>query len=323
MELYPLLFKPAYKERVWGGRKLERYYNDGTFPEGEIGEAWIVADHPHGESLISNGKLQGKTINSLIKHLGCEWFGTKFNVEQNERFPLLIKLLDCNDDLSIQVHPNDEYEHLPKGERGKTEMWVVLEAKPNAKIVFGLKKGITREQLALAIEEKRIMDCLVEISVKAGDVFYIPSGTVHALGAGLLVAEVQQNSDTTYRVFDYDRPGLDGNVRELHLEDALNVIQYGESKAGAPNIQDVGPNQWIEICKSPFFVVERGICDGTWDTASIDESFSILLVSQGSGVIEWGANTMDVKVGQAILIPAKLGRYYVKGCTNLIRIYLP
>src|SRR5690606_2922433 len=141
-------------------------------------------------------------------------------------FPLLIKLLDCNDDLSVQVHPTDDYEKLPEGELGKTEMWYILSAKPDAKIIYGLRDQVTKEQLARALNGNYVMDMLQEVPVKAGDAFYIPAGTVHALCSGVVVAEIQQNSDTTYRLYDYNRPGFDGKLRELHIGDSLAVIAY-------------------------------------------------------------------------------------------------
>src|SRR5690554_2905974 len=207
MKAYPLQFKPEMKERVWGGRALTQFGFD--LPEGPIGEAWTIADHPNGTSTVMNGDLAGFGLDVIRQQYGNEWFGSKYNA-QSGRFPLLIKLLDCNDDLSVQVHPKDDYSRLPKGELGKTEMWYVLDAKPGAKIIYGLKSDWTRESLEAAIAENRIMDSMQEVPVETGDCFYIPAGTVHALCAGVLVAEIQQNSDTTYRLHDYNRPGLDG-----------------------------------------------------------------------------------------------------------------
>lgn len=226
---YPLLFQPEFKERVWGGRALEQF--GLNIPEGHIGEGWMIADHPNGTTSVVNGELAGLGLDQVREQLGSEWFGKKGFSEVNGRFPLLIKLLDCNDDLSVQVHPTDDYEGLPKGELGKTEMWYVLDAKPDAKIIYGLKEGVTREDLRHALESGKVMDSLQEVPVKAGDTFYIPAGTVHALCAGVVVAEIQQNSDTTYRIYDYNRPGLDGKPRELHIEDSLNVTAYEGSGA--------------------------------------------------------------------------------------------
>jgi mannose-6-phosphate isomerase len=203
MKPYPLQFKPEMKERIWGGRALEQFNLE--VPEGSIGEAWMIGDHPNGTTKVANGPLEGIGLDEIREKYGKAFFGVKGFAQKNGKFPLLIKLLDCQDDLSVQVHPDDEYEGLPEGELGKTEMWYILDAKPGAKIIYGLKSGVTRDQLTQAIEENRIMDGLQEVTVSAGDSFYIPSGTVHALGSGVLVAEVQQNSDTVYRLYDYNR----------------------------------------------------------------------------------------------------------------------
>jgi mannose-6-phosphate isomerase len=323
MTLYPLLFKSVYKERVWGGRKLEEYGSGFEVPSGNIGEAWIVADHPHGESLIINGELKGKTLQELIKEYGSVIFGTKIENSSSERFPLLIKLLDCNDDLSIQVHPTDVYRNLPPGELGKTEMWVVLDATPDAKIVFGLRENISRKDFEEAIAGDRIMECLLEVSVKAGDSFYIPSGTVHALGRGLLIAEIQQNSDTTYRVYDYNRSGLNGQLRELHLEDALNVIDFGGSKGRSKHIENIATNEWVHVCDSPYFVVEMGICKGTWQLKSNPKTFIILIAIKGSGKIIWHDSEVEILAGQAILIPAQMGGFIINGSIEMLKTYLP
>src|SRR5690606_5127352 len=189
---YPMKFVPAFKERVWGGRALERF--GWRLPEGPIGEAWVIADHPNGVSQIANGAFAGKGLDEVRETCGTAWFGEK-GIGRNGRFPLLVKLLDCNDDLSVQVHPDDGYERLPPGEQGKTEMWYVLDARPGAKIIYGLKPGIGRAELEAAIREGRIMDTLRAVPARPGDTFYIPAGTVHALCAGVLVAEIQQHSD--------------------------------------------------------------------------------------------------------------------------------
>ncbi|GIQ66251.1 hypothetical protein PACILC2_48190 [Paenibacillus cisolokensis] len=221
---YPLQFEPVFKERVWGGQALSRF--GLNIPEGAIGEGWMIGDHPNGTTKVKNGELAGKGLDEIREAYGREWFGSKALNGKSGRFPLLIKLLDCNDDLSVQVHPTDDYERLPQGELGKTEMWYILDAKPGAKIIYGLKEGVDRAAMEKAIREGSIMDTLQEVPVEAGDAFYIPAGTVHALCSGVVVAEIQQNSDTTYRLYDYDRPGLDGKPRELHIEDSLNVIAY-------------------------------------------------------------------------------------------------
>ncbi|MCC2685052.1 MAG: phosphomannose isomerase [Paenibacillaceae bacterium] len=321
MTLYPLLFTPVMKNNVWGGRALERY--GYSLPDGPIGEGWMIGDHANGVTVVSDGPLQGRGLDELRETHGAELLGSKGMTSHNGRFPLLLKLLDCNDDLSVQVHPSDEYKGLPAGELGKTEMWYILDAKPGARIIYGLIPGVTREKLADAIAQGRVMDCLQQVSVKPGDSFYIPAGTVHALGAGVLVAEVQQNSDTVYRLYDYNRPGLDGKPRELHVEHSLNVINYGESKATRMTT-DVRPGEWLTLAQSPYFVVEKGVVNGVWQLATSPDSFEMLVVCDGEGTLSWGGGeSRPVKAGQCYLLPAVLGAYELGGRMTVLRSYLP
>lgn len=321
MNPYPLQFQPEFKERVWGGRNLERY--GFAMQEGKIGEAWTIGDHPNGTTKVMNGELAGAGLDEVREKFGKEFFGTKGFSEKTGRFPLLIKLLDCQDDLSVQVHPNDHYEHLPAGELGKTEMWYVLDAKPGAKIIYGLNDGVTREELAQAIAENRITDKLYEVSVSAGDTFYIPAGTVHALCSGVLVAEIQQNSDTTYRLYDYNRLGLDGQPRELHVEDSLNVIAYEGSGATRMTTELHTNNEWLNIANSPYFIVEKGKTDGRWELFTNGDSFVIHIICEGTGTLRWVDGELAVKPGDCFLIPANLGGYAFEGSLTMLRSLIP
>ncbi|MFD0714639.1 type I phosphomannose isomerase catalytic subunit [Paenibacillus sp. GCM10027626] len=318
---YPLQFKPEMKERIWGGRALEQFGLE--LPEGAIGEGWMIGDHPNGTTKVVNGELAGLGLDEIRERYGRDFFGTKGFSERNGRFPLLIKLLDCNDDLSVQVHPTDSYEGLPEGELGKTEMWYILDAKPGAKIIYGLKDGIDRPTLAAAIEAGRVMDCLQEVPVEAGDAFYIPAGTVHALCAGVVVAEIQQNSDTTYRVYDYDRPGLDGKLRELHVEDSLNVIAYEGAGATRMKTDGIGDNEWLKIAESPYFIVEKGNVRASWPLSTTADSFVIVVIADGNGVIKWNNGEQTVKAGECFLLPANLGEYELNGHMTILRSVAP
>lgn len=308
--LYPLIFAPIFKERVWGGRTLTRWFAD--LPAGAVGEAWVLGDHPQGRTLAVNGPLAGHTLQELRQQYGEALLGTRGTSARTGEFPLLFKLLDCQDDLSIQVHPPDDYPGLPPGELGKTEMWVVLAAAPGAKAVYGLRAGVTREEFAAAIREGRTMDVMRQVTVQVGDVLYVPAGTIHALGRGLLVAEIQQSSDTTYRVHDYDRPGLDGKPRELHVEHALAVTRCGEPPTVA-HPPAVEPGRWVEICQSPYFTVREGRCEGRWEQTTAPNSFQALLVLDGEGRIEWAGGRAPLRPGSAVLVPAALGRYRLAG----------
>lgn len=321
MKPYPLQFQPEFKERVWGGRNLERF--GYIMPEGKIGEAWTIGDHANGTTKVMNGELAGTGLDEVRERYGKEFFGKKGFSERTGRFPLLIKLLDCEDDLSVQVHPTDEYERLPAGELGKTEMWYVLDAKPDAKIIYGLKPGQTRESVTAAIEEGRIMDTLHEVPVAAGDTFYIPAGTVHALCSGVLVAEIQQNSDTTYRLYDYNRPGLDGKPRELHVEDSLNVIAYDNAGAARMATDLPEAHTWLNIAHSPYFVVQKGKVDGTWPLSSPGDSFAIHIICDGAGTLRWADGELEAKPGDCFLIPASLGDYSFRGQLTMLRSLVP
>lgn len=321
MKPYPLKFQPEFKERVWGGRALEQF--GFAVPAGKIGEAWTIGDHPNGTTKVSNGELAGKGLDEIRQAYGREYFGVKGFSEKNGRFPLLIKLLDCQDDLSVQVHPDDHYAGLPKGELGKTEMWYVLDAKPGAKIVYGLEPNVTREKLANAIADGTIMECLHEVAVQAGDCFYIPAGTVHALCAGVLVAEIQQNSDTTYRLYDYNRLGLDGKPRELHIEDSLNVIAYEGSGAQRMTTELANANEWLTLVRSPFFVTDKGRVNESWSLRTNGDTFVIHIICEGTGKLHWADGELEAKPGDCFLIPANLGAYSFSGPVTMLRSYLP
>lgn len=318
---YPLQFKPEMKERVWGGRALEQFGLE--LPEGLIGEGWMIGDHPNGTTKVVNGELAGQGLDYIREQYGREWFGSNGFSEKNGRFPLLIKLLDCNDDLSVQVHPTDDYDALPEGELGKTEMWYILDAKPDAKIIYGLKDNVDRAQMEAAIAEGRIMDTLQTVPVKAGDAFYIPAGTVHALCAGVVVAEIQQNSDTTYRLFDYNRPGLDGQLRELHIEDSLNVIAYDGAGAVRLTSTETPPGKWLTIATSPYFIVEKGVVAAPWQLRTSPESFAILIIAEGEGTLQWAEESKAVKAGECYLLPATLGDYALNGQMTVLRSVVP
>jgi len=221
--LYPLTFHPIFKERVWGGRNLERLYQKPLPPKVPIGESWEITDRPEGVSVIANGPLAGKDLRWLMENHREELLG---NVK-GERFPLLIKVLDCQETLSVQVHPPANVAEKLKGEP-KTEMWYIADATPEACLYAGLKRDATRYDFEHRIQNGTVADVLHRIDVKAGDAMFLPSGRVHAIGAGNVIFEIQQNSDTTYRVFDWNRVGLDGKPREMHVRESLESIDFAD-----------------------------------------------------------------------------------------------
>lgn len=320
-DLYPLILEPLFKERVWGGRRLERFFG-AALPPGPIGEAWVLGEHGQDTNVVMNGPLAGQTLTQLRRDYGPAMLGTGGTTGPGGRLPILIKLLDARADLSVQVHPGDFYEGLSPGETGKTEMWYVLEADPGAEIVYGLQEGVTQPVLAGALGTGQVRECLRRVRVSAGDALYVPAGTVHALGSGVVVAEVQQSSDTTYRLYDYDRLGLDGKPRALHLEHALRVTSY-EAPGKVIRPRRVPPNHWKSLVHCPFFHVDRARCEGPLLQRTNNVSFDALLVCSGQGAIAWNGGLAAMSGGQAVLVPANLGVYEVEGNTELLRVRVP
>lgn len=294
-KLYPLTFDPVFKDYVWGGRNLADKLGR-QLPAGIVAESWDVAAHPNGSSVVNQGPLQGKTLAEVMALWGADLVGS--NSEQAlelGKFPLLIKLLDANRWLSVQVHPNDTYGLAHEGEFGKTEMWVVLDAEPGADIVYGFKPGVTREQYAQEIKEDRAADSLHRLPVKKGDVIFVPAGAVHALGPGIMVAEIQQNSDTTYRVFDWNRLGLDGKPRPLHISESLQCIDFTDA---APAF---GIPRGEMLVECPFFrVVSLSISPAGTRTIGKPGEFAMVVVINGSGHLA----SVPLRPGDHVVLPA-------------------
>ncbi len=322
--MYPLKFEPIYKKKIWGGRGLEEKFNR-ELPEGLIGESWELAAHKNGESKVVNGALAGKTLMEVVKDKGEDLLGREAKDEDYDKFPLLIKILDANDKLSVQVHPGDEYAaKYEDGELGKTEMWYVIDAQKDAKLVYGVKPDVTEEELATSIKEGRLQDNLVEINVKKGDVIHIPTGTVHTIIGGVLIAEIQQNSDTTYRVYDWNRIGKDGKSRELHVDSALDVIEFGvepKDKVEGLEINNEGYTRRILVA-CPYFVTEVLDIVSTYKEDTAGESFVILMVLEGEGELSYLDGEIGLESGETLLLPAALGEYEIEGSCKLIKSYL-
>ena len=254
--LYPLRFHPIFKERVWGGRNLERLYGKELPPGVPIGESWEISDRPGDTSVIANGPLAGKDLHWLVEHHREELLGAAGL--QGERFPLLVKLLDAKGKLSLQVHP-PAHKAAELGGEPKTEMWYIADAAPDASLYVGLKRGVSRTAFEQKIRDGSVEDCFHRIPVKPGDAMFLPSGRVHAIGAGLVIFEIQQNSDTTYRVFDWNRVGLDGKPRALHLAESLSSINFSDFEPALIRgaISDEGPIRRCPLVQDPLFTVEQ------------------------------------------------------------------
>jgi len=302
--LYPLRFHPVYKRYLWGGRKFETFLGKSLPPGENYAESWEICDHFPDQSLVARGPLAGVTLTALVAQHGRELLGKHY---PQSRFPLIVKFLDAAKTLSVQVHPNDaQAARLNPPDFGKTEAWVILEAEPESLIYAGLKPGIDRQDLETAVREGRCQDCLHSFHPQAGDCVYLPAGTVHALGAGLLVAEIQQSSDTTFRLFDWNRLGPDGKSRPLRVEQALNVINYqmGPVNPRQPRAANRAGVSRLVDCEK--FVLDRWAFDCPCEIGG-DDCCHILVVLEGLLEIEGDSALSPVSAGGTALLPACLG----------------
>ena len=325
----PIHFREVFKEKVWGGRKLETLLGKSLPPEVPVGESWEVSDHPHGMSVVHGGPLDGKTLRELVASDEASLIGRTGALEAGGRFPLLYKFIDAADWLSVQVHPDDAYarEH-GKGDPGKTEAWYVIDAEDGAKIARGLKPYATRETLARAVEDDTVRDLLEFVEVKRGDVVSVPAGVVHALGPGVMVAEVQQNSDTTYRVYDWSRMGLDGKPRELHVEKALDVINFGEQDEAlvTPEVLEEQHPRHERLVANDKFTFDRYTSDWSFDVRPGRlRSFVILTCTYGRADLMFPAGTRGIRRGETVLLPATLEELHIHpvGGVELLVMSLP
>jgi len=299
--LYPFTFKPIFKERVWGARNLERLYGK-QLPAGlPIGESWEVSDRPGDISVIANGAFAGKDLHWLVENHRNELLGNA-RLESG-RFPLLIKLLDAQEKLSLQVHPPATRAPELRGDP-KTEMWFIADAKPGAELYVGLNRGVTRDEFERRIADGSVAQCFHRVPVQAGDAMFLPSGRVHAIGAGLVIFEIQQNSDTTYRVFDWNRAGLDGKPRELHVAESLASIDFDDFEPGlVPARETSSPTHRSRLLvQDPLFSVEQ--IDVVADGASRLPVGKMHIIGVVRGKLQLGE--LWLTAGQFCLLPAAL-----------------
>ncbi len=301
--LYPLQFRPVLKRYIWGGRGLGELLGKPIGEGSDYAESWEVADHPQGQSIVANGPFAGTSLSELVATRGRELFGKH---DLPSRFPLIFKLLDSHHDLSVQVHPNDAAAaKLDPPDLGKTEAWVILSAAPGSKVYVGLKKGCDFAQFSQALREGRAAEQMHSFEPQPGDCLFIPAGTIHALGAGLMVAEIQQASDTTYRLYDWGRVGADGKPRALHIEQGLAAIDFSaiEVMPRTPQPSSEPNCECLVACEK--FVLNR------WRIAREtqiggDNRFHILCVVQGKTRLTSGAEAIELPHGQTVLIPARI-----------------
>lgn len=315
MTLYPLLLDPALHVKVWGGRKLAQVMHKPLPTDEPYGESWEL----HDTAKVANGLLAGRTLGDLLAAYGHELVGTGNDPAQG--FPLLAKLIDAEEWLSVQLHPNDEQAQQLEGEpRGKTEAWYVLAAEAGAKLVIGVQPGTSPQAMAQAVRENTLETLLVYAEVQPGDVLFVQAGTIHAIGAGILVYEIQQSSDTTYRLYDWGRVGLDGKPRQLHIEKGTQVANL----ESLPQITHTGSDtaQVVEIVTSDYFstqLFQLNAANGTQITRDTGgQVFHILTCIDGEADISAEGETLTLRVGRTALIPASLGQYTLSGTARVL-----
>lgn len=321
MKKYPLLLRPVSKEIIWGGDRLRREYGK-TAPFDKIAESWELTVREKEMCVIAGGEYAGMALGDYIDSARRDILGQ--NGAKYDRFPLLIKFIDAADRLSIQVHPDDEYGLAHEGELGKTEMWYIMAAEEGAKLVYGLKPGLTADDFRRYVEENRTEEALNFVDVHPGEVYFIPSGQVHAIGAGILIAEIQQNSNITYRVYDYNRPGADGKPRELHTAKALDVVKIrneAEINAIRFSVPVRIPDNFEPLASCAFFTTMRSVTapGKTALYTSTDKSFaSVLILDAEDAELECGRFLEPVHKGESWFIPAGSGEVKISGKADVI-----
>lgn len=312
---------PAFKDYLWGGTKLREVYGKPCDFD-KVAESWELSTHPAGESRVDGGAYNGLTLSQYFQQVP-QALGK--NAAAFESFPVLIKLIDAKDPLSIQVHPSDEYALRVEGEYGKTEMWVIVDCEPGAFLYFGVNRLVSKEEFRQRIEDNTVLEVLNKVEVHPGDVFFIQAGTIHAIGAGILICEIQQNSNCTYRVYDYDRRGADGRPRELHIEKALDVCRLEPSdtasRLGEVKALAGGTVQQLGACK--YFSTEKLIVEEALTLEVGEDSFVSLLATDGSGWVEGPENKLAFRAGDSLLVPAGAGRVRVTGRAVLVKTTVP
>ncbi|MDD6484443.1 MAG: class I mannose-6-phosphate isomerase [Clostridiales bacterium] len=312
MDLSPIKLAPAVKDYLWGGTKLITEFNKKTELD-KAAESWELSTHKDGPSTVVTGSFKGKTLPQYIEENGKDCIGKK--AAAFDFFPILIKLIDAKDNLSIQVHPDDEYALKNEHEYGKTEMWYIVDCEKDSYLYYGLNREISKEEFAERISNNTILEVLNKVPVHKGDVFFIPSGTIHAICAGILICEIQQNSNTTYRVYDYNRVGADGKCRELHIDKAIAVTSLCP-----PPKQEQRTDNVLASCK--YFTVKKLECDGHTELAACKDCFRSIIVLDGSGTLRMGETVLELNKGDSVFIPAQEGNYTIDGKLDIILSYV-
>jgi mannose-6-phosphate isomerase len=319
MKFYPLQFQPIFKDRIWGGTKLKTVLNK-PITSSITGESWELSTVDGDVSVIANGEFAGKSLTAFIDAFPNEVLGTKVFKIFGKQFPLLFKYLDAREDLSIQVHPNDQLASARHNSFGKTEMWYVLQADAGSSIIIGFKKDSNSAEYIENLNGKTLLSLLDTIPVEVGDVFFLETGTVHAIGAGLLIAEIQQTSDITYRLYDFDRVDADGNTRALHIDLALDAINY--DKIDAKKSYQKHENTSNEMVDCNYFTTNYIPLSGTMKFEKDGRSFHVYMCTEGDFTITQENVPYHYKKGDTILMPAAISIFEFTGNASLLEIYI-
>ena len=305
----PVRLMPAFKDYLWGGRRLVSDFNKKCDFD-KVAESWELSTHPDGSSIISGGEFDNMTFRDYVERYKNEVLGK--NALKFDFFPILIKFIDAKDNLSVQVHPEDEYAKIHEGEYGKTEMWYILDCQEGASLYYGFNRKLDRAEFLERIKNNTLLEVLNRVPVKKGDVFFIEAGTVHAIGEGIVICEIQQNSNTTYRVYDYDRRDKNGNARELHIEKAADVSTLAPARPRA----DYADGETLAECK--YFKVKRAVVEGERSFRITSDCFRSVIVTDGEGKLLMNGEELALLKGDSIFIPAQDGEFSVKGKCELI-----
>ena len=320
-----LSFEEGYAQRIWGGNKLRTLYGKDTSSSAPVGEAWLIADHEEHVSVVSDEPDAGRKLCELLMEDAAGLLGSRACLTTHGRFPLLLKLLDVGDKLSIQVHPDDECaKRLGEPDVGKTEMWYVLQGDEGSELYCGLKGDVTREVFADAIAKGTSADLLARFPAMEGTSVLVPAGTVHAIRGGCLLAEIQQSSDITYRIYDWDRVEADGSKRELHIERALEAVHFGSQHAGAakPLSYASGASEVSVLAACNYFAAESVQVKGRYACDTRGESFTLLLATSGGVSVQAGKDERNLPVGTALMVRGSESSFYVEGEGSLLKYYV-
>lgn len=318
LAVYPLIFEPILKDRIWGGTKLKTDLGKTNLPTETTGESWELSAVEGDVSVVSNGIYKNKPLTDILAQYPEEVLGTKVHKQFGTQFPLLFKFLDANKTLSIQVHPNDELAKKRHNSFGKTEMWYVMQADEGSRIIVGFKEKSSQEQYLEHLQNKDLIEILNEVEVKKGDVFFLETGTIHAIGAGIVLAEIQQTSDITYRIYDWDRVDAQGKLRELHVEEALDAMNYNVTDAQKHYTTLENKSNVMVNC--PYFTTSYLPLNGSTGVSKDGSSFTVYICTEGEFSVEIGAEKYTFKKGDTILIPAVLKVFILSGEATLLEI---